>query len=63
MTEWKGTAEVAIIGGGIMGASTAYHLAQRGCTDIVILEKALLAQAAVLPPGQHPALAGSGPRL
>jgi len=44
MTEWKDTAEVAIIGGGIMGASTAYHLAQRGCTDIVILE-ALLAQA------------------
>jgi sarcosine oxidase subunit beta len=36
---------VAIIGGGIMGASTAYHLARRGCSDIVILEKDLLAQA------------------
>ncbi len=45
MGEWKGTAEVAIIGGGIMGASTAYHLARRGCTDVVILEKDLLAQA------------------
>jgi sarcosine oxidase subunit beta len=43
--EWKNTADVAIIGGGIMGASTAYHLAARGCTDIVILEKDLLAQA------------------
>jgi sarcosine oxidase subunit beta len=41
----KSTADVAIIGGGIMGASTAYHLARRGCTDVVILEKDLLAQA------------------
>lgn len=45
MAEWKSTAEVAIIGGGIMGASTAYHLAKRGCTDVIILEKDLLAQA------------------
>ena len=45
MGEWKSTAEVAIIGGGIMGASTAYHLARRGCTDVVVLEKDLLAQA------------------
>jgi sarcosine oxidase subunit beta len=43
--EWRNTAEIAIIGGGIMGASTAYHLARRGCTDVVILEKDLLAQA------------------
>ncbi|MFQ5612429.1 MAG: NAD(P)/FAD-dependent oxidoreductase [Anaerolineae bacterium] len=33
------TAEVVIIGGGVMGASTAYHLAARGCTDVVLLEK------------------------
>jgi sarcosine oxidase subunit beta len=45
MAEWKGNAEVVVIGGGIMGASTAYHLARRGCTDVVILEKDLLAQA------------------
>ncbi|MEJ2208422.1 MAG: FAD-binding oxidoreductase [Anaerolineae bacterium] len=45
MGTWKDTAEVAIIGGGIMGASTAYHLAQRGFSDVVILEKDLLAQA------------------
>jgi sarcosine oxidase subunit beta len=43
--EWKSTADVAIIGGGIMGASTAYHLAMRGCTNVVILERDLLAQA------------------
>ena len=45
MDDWQNTAEVAIIGGGIMGASTAYHLARRGCSDVVILEKDLLAQA------------------
>jgi sarcosine oxidase subunit beta len=45
MGAWKDTADVAIIGGGIMGASTAYHLARRGCTGVVILEKDLLAQA------------------
>ena len=32
------TADVVIIGGGIMGASTAYHLAKRGCTNVVFLE-------------------------
>jgi sarcosine oxidase subunit beta len=34
------TAEVLIIGAGIIGASVAYHLAIRGCTDVLILEKA-----------------------
>ena len=36
----KTTADVVVIGGGIMGASTAYHLAARGCTDVVVLESA-----------------------
>jgi sarcosine oxidase subunit beta len=31
-------ADVVIIGGGIMGASTAYHLATAGVTDVVLLE-------------------------
>lgn len=33
------TANTVIIGGGVMGASTAYHLAKRGVKDIVLLEK------------------------
>lgn len=37
------TADVVIIGGGIQGASIAYHLTQRGLTDVVILEKDTLA--------------------
>ncbi|HTE45264.1 MAG TPA: FAD-binding oxidoreductase [Gemmatimonadaceae bacterium] len=34
----KASADVVVIGGGIMGASTAYHLAKRGCTNVVVLE-------------------------
>ena len=34
----RSTADVVIIGGGIMGASTAYHLAKRGHSNIVVLE-------------------------
>ncbi len=33
------SARVAIIGGGIIGCSTAYHLTQMGWQDVVILEK------------------------
>lgn len=33
------TANIVIIGGGVMGASAAYHLAQRGVKEIVLLEK------------------------
>ncbi|HLA02558.1 MAG TPA: FAD-dependent oxidoreductase, partial [Aestuariivirga sp.] len=32
-------ASVVVIGGGVMGASLAYHLAKRGQKDIVLLEK------------------------
>lgn len=33
------TASVVIVGGGIMGCSTAYHLAKRGVKDVVLLER------------------------
>jgi len=33
------TAEVVIIGGGVMGTSTAYHLALKGCRDVLLLER------------------------
>lgn len=32
-------AQVVIIGGGVIGTSTAYHLARRGWTDVVLLEQ------------------------
>jgi heterotetrameric sarcosine oxidase beta subunit len=35
----KSTADAVIIGGGCMGASVAYHLARRGITDVVLLER------------------------
>ncbi len=33
------TAEVVIIGGGIVGASIAYHLTAAGCSDVLVLER------------------------
>jgi sarcosine oxidase subunit beta len=32
-------AEAVVVGGGVMGASAAYHLADRGMTDVVLLER------------------------
>jgi sarcosine oxidase subunit beta len=39
MITMKNTAEVVIVGGGIIGLSIAYHLAGRGMKDVVVLEK------------------------
>lgn len=39
MTELPKSAQVVIIGGGIMGCSLAYHLTLRGWTDVVLLER------------------------
>ena len=36
MTE---TADVVIIGGGIIGTSVAYHLAEAGCSNVLIIER------------------------
>lgn len=33
------TADVVIIGGGVMGTSTAYHLALKGCSNVLLLER------------------------
>ena len=33
------TADVVIIGSGIVGSSVAYHLAQAGCTNVLVLER------------------------
>jgi len=33
------SARVVIVGGGIIGTSIAYHLAQMGCDDVVLLER------------------------
>ena len=35
-------ARVVIIGGGVIGTSVAYHLAERGCTYVLLLEQGQL---------------------
>lgn len=40
------TADIVVIGGGIMGTSTAWHLAQRGPGRVVLLEMATIAAGA-----------------
>lgn len=38
-TSVPASADVVIIGGGIIGCSTLYHLVKQGCTNVVLLEK------------------------
>ena len=42
----KSDAQAVIIGGGISGCSLAYHLALKGWTDVVLLEKDTLTSGA-----------------
>ncbi|MDQ0473753.1 GcvT family protein [Labrys wisconsinensis] len=42
MTDLPSSAKIVIIGGGIIGASTAYHLAKMGLTDVLLLERGQL---------------------
>src|SRR6478736_10283419 len=39
-------AEIAIVGGGVIGLAIAYYLARRGLTDVVVLERGYLAEGA-----------------
>ncbi|HVT17158.1 MAG TPA: FAD-binding oxidoreductase [Thermoanaerobaculia bacterium] len=39
MSKTTETAEVVIVGGGVIGASVAYHLAVRGCREVLVLER------------------------
>lgn len=38
-TTMSETADVVIIGSGIVGSSVAYHLAQQGCTNVLVIER------------------------
>ena len=38
-TELPSRASVVVVGGGVMGLSTAYHLARAGVTDVVLVEQ------------------------
>src|SRR5262245_55260727 len=40
------TAEVVIIGGGVTGASIAYHLTARGLRDVTVVDKSFVASGA-----------------
>jgi len=33
------TADVVVIGGGIVGSSIAYHLTEQGCRDVIVIER------------------------
>ena len=42
-SQFPASASVVVIGGGIMGTSTAFHLAEAGVRDVLLLERGGLA--------------------
>src|SRR5262245_19054279 len=40
------SAEIVIVGGGVMGLAIAYYLARRGLDDVVVVERGYLAEGA-----------------
>ncbi len=55
------TAEVVIIGAGIAGTSTAYHLATMGASDVVLVDKGSVASGATGRSGAEVFLGGGSP--
>ena len=56
----KTSADIVIVGGGIMGASLLYHLALEGCTDTILIEKDELTSGSTWhAAGQCPSITGS----
>src|SRR6187399_2897584 len=39
MSDLPGRAEIVVVGGGVIGASVAYHLTKLGKTDVLLLEQ------------------------
>jgi dimethylglycine dehydrogenase len=56
----KNQARIVIIGGGIMGVGLLYHLAEEGCTDVILIEKGELTSGSTWhAAGQCPSLVGN----
>jgi dimethylglycine dehydrogenase len=53
-------ARIVIVGGGIMGVGLLYHLAEEGCTDVLLIEKGELTSGSTWhAAGQCPSLVGN----
>ncbi len=53
-------ARIVIVGGGIMGVSLLYHLAEAGCSDVLLIEKGELTSGSTWhAAGQCPSLVGN----
>jgi dimethylglycine dehydrogenase len=53
-------ARIVIVGGGIMGVGLLYHLAEEGCSDVVLIEKGELTSGSTWhAAGQCPSLVGN----